>query len=151
MPLSSIIEDIGAKEVIIIIIKKLLDMENFVFVICIPLQWTDRWFCVDCYRSIRHLQEASTTDGKAAISLAKLKMFQHFYIMVRHLINSCFLPFCICSIRLTCCANYMTRPIYAYKANFHSMCIQNFFTTTVSHTGLYIDKNIDNKSKMSGT
>ncbi|KAI0222818.1 G protein-coupled receptor [Lamellibrachia satsuma] len=32
--------------------------------------------------SIRHLQEASTTDGKAAISLAKLKMFQHFYIMI---------------------------------------------------------------------
>lgn len=32
--------------------------------------------------SIRHLQEASQTDGKAAISLAKLKLFRHFYIMV---------------------------------------------------------------------
>ncbi|XP_070532349.1 protein GPR107-like isoform X2 [Ptychodera flava] len=31
--------------------------------------------------SIRHLQEASSTDGKA-ISLAKLKLFRHFYIMV---------------------------------------------------------------------
>ncbi|KAG1688015.1 Protein GPR107 [Nymphon striatum] len=32
--------------------------------------------------SIRHLQEASQTDGKAAISLLKLKLFRHFYIMI---------------------------------------------------------------------
>ncbi|MCL4130154.1 UNVERIFIED_CONTAM: hypothetical protein GTU68_014515, partial [Idotea baltica] len=32
--------------------------------------------------SIRHLQEASQTDGKALISLSKLKLFRHFYIMV---------------------------------------------------------------------
>jgi hypothetical protein len=32
--------------------------------------------------SIRHLQEASQTDGKATISLEKLKLFRHFYIMV---------------------------------------------------------------------
>eukprot|EP00095_Tigriopus_kingsejongensis_P002082 snap_masked-scaffold866_size86999-processed-gene-0.11 protein:Tk02082 transcript:snap_masked-scaffold866_size86999-processed-gene-0.11-mRNA-1 annotation:"protein gpr107-like" len=32
--------------------------------------------------SIRHLQESSQTDGKATISLEKLKLFRHFYIMV---------------------------------------------------------------------
>ncbi|XP_063602592.1 protein GPR107-like isoform X2 [Penaeus indicus] len=32
--------------------------------------------------SIRHLQEASQSDGKAAINLKKLKLFRHFYIMI---------------------------------------------------------------------
>ncbi|XP_053439310.1 protein GPR108 isoform X1 [Nycticebus coucang] len=32
--------------------------------------------------SIRHLQEASGTDGKVAVNLAKLKLFRHYYIMV---------------------------------------------------------------------
>jgi len=32
--------------------------------------------------SIRHLQEASASDGKAASSLEKLKLFKHFYLMV---------------------------------------------------------------------
>ncbi|XP_065342778.1 protein GPR107 [Cloeon dipterum] len=32
--------------------------------------------------SIRHLQEASQTDGKAAINLRKLKVFRHFYVMI---------------------------------------------------------------------
>ncbi|KAG8447728.1 hypothetical protein GDO86_015010 [Hymenochirus boettgeri] len=32
--------------------------------------------------SIKHLQEASATDGKAAINLAKLKLFRHYYVMI---------------------------------------------------------------------
>ncbi|XP_076838913.1 protein GPR108 [Brachyhypopomus gauderio] len=32
--------------------------------------------------SIRHLQEASNTDGKAAMNLAKLKLFRHYYVMI---------------------------------------------------------------------
>lgn len=33
-------------------------------------------------RSIRHLQDASNTDGKAASSLKKLRLFRQFYIMI---------------------------------------------------------------------
>lgn len=32
--------------------------------------------------SIRHLQEAAETDGKAAINLRKLKLFHHYYVMI---------------------------------------------------------------------
>ncbi|XP_067868382.1 protein GPR107 isoform X2 [Heterodontus francisci] len=32
--------------------------------------------------SVRHLQEASATDGKAAVNLAKLKLFRHYYVMI---------------------------------------------------------------------
>lgn len=32
--------------------------------------------------SIRHLQEASATDGKALVNLKKLKLFRQFYIMI---------------------------------------------------------------------
>ncbi|XP_072319353.1 protein GPR108 [Eucyclogobius newberryi] len=32
--------------------------------------------------SIRHLQEASSTDGKAAVNLEKLKLFRHYYVMI---------------------------------------------------------------------
>lgn len=32
--------------------------------------------------SIRHLQDASSTDGKAAMNLAKLKLFRHYYVMI---------------------------------------------------------------------
>lgn len=47
---------------------------NVFYVVFIPAS--------DFFRSIRHLQEASHTDGKAAINLRKLKLFRHFYIMI---------------------------------------------------------------------
>lgn len=39
-------------------------------------------FSFSIRRSIRHLQEASNTDGKAATNLVKLKLFRQFYIMI---------------------------------------------------------------------
>ncbi|XP_071519774.1 protein GPR107 [Panulirus ornatus] len=54
--------------------------------------WVDLLFLIDflccgailmpVVWSIRHLQEASQTDGKAAMNLRKLKLFRHFYIMI---------------------------------------------------------------------
>ncbi|GAB5580217.1 protein GPR107 isoform X1 [Prionailurus iriomotensis] len=57
--------------------------------------WKDSLFLVDLlccgailfpvvwsWGSIRHLQEASATDGKAAINLAKLKLFRHYYVLI---------------------------------------------------------------------
>ncbi|KAJ8264173.1 hypothetical protein GJAV_G00146030 [Gymnothorax javanicus] len=32
--------------------------------------------------SIRHLRDASSTDGKAAMNLEKLKLFRHYYVMI---------------------------------------------------------------------
>ncbi|XP_053329294.1 protein GPR107-like [Spea bombifrons] len=54
--------------------KEILFLVDFLFcgAILFPVIW-----------SIRHLQEASATDGKAAINLAKLKLFRHYYIMER--------------------------------------------------------------------
>ena len=45
------------------------------FVCCVAIMLPVFW-------SIRHLQQASSVDGKAAINLEKLKIFRHFYMMV---------------------------------------------------------------------
>uniref|UniRef100_A0A672LW49 G protein-coupled receptor 107 n=1 Tax=Sinocyclocheilus grahami TaxID=75366 RepID=A0A672LW49_SINGR len=60
----------------------LSDKDKKIFMIVIPLQVFNlkKFFLFD--RSIRHLQEASATDGKAAINLAQLKLFRHYYVMI---------------------------------------------------------------------
>ena len=54
------------------------------FAVCIISSTRSTLFYMFCavYRSFRHLQDASQTDSRAAISLAKLKIFRHFYILV---------------------------------------------------------------------
>lgn len=55
-------------------------------------------------RSIRHLQEASATDGKAATNLRKLKLFRQFYIMV-----VCYIYFTriiVCLLKITVAFQY---------------------------------------------
>ncbi|XP_012941569.1 protein GPR107 [Aplysia californica] len=64
--------------------------------------------------SIRHLQEASKTDGKAAMNLVKLKLFRHYYFLV-------------------VCYFYFTRVIRYFLAvtlPFHYGWLENVFTET---------------------
>ncbi|PNF43747.1 Protein GPR107 [Cryptotermes secundus] len=73
--------------------------------------------------SIRHLQEASHTDGKAAINLRKLKLFRHFYIMI------------ICYIYSTRIIVYLLKITVPFQYEwldemFHEMATYVFFVLT---------------------
>ncbi|KAG8221817.1 hypothetical protein J437_LFUL002819 [Ladona fulva] len=73
--------------------------------------------------SIRHLQEASQTDGKAAINLRKLKLFRHFYIMI------------VCYIYFTRIIVYLLRITVPFQyewldAMFREMATYVFFVLT---------------------
>lgn len=73
--------------------------------------------------SIRHLHEASTTDGKAAISLKKLKLFRQFYIMI------------VCYIYFTRIIVYLLKITVAFQyawldEMFHEMATYVFFVLT---------------------
>nr|CAD7569138.1 unnamed protein product [Timema californicum] len=73
--------------------------------------------------SIRHLQEASHTDGKAAINLRKLKLFRHFYIMI------------VCYIYFTRIIVYLLKITVPFQYEwldemFHEMATYVFFVMT---------------------
>uniref|UniRef100_T1GH48 GOST seven transmembrane domain-containing protein n=1 Tax=Megaselia scalaris TaxID=36166 RepID=T1GH48_MEGSC len=73
--------------------------------------------------SIRHLHEASATDGKAAINLKKLKLFRQFYIMI------------VCYIYFTRIIVYLLRITVAFQyawldEMFHEMATYVFFVLT---------------------
>jgi len=75
--------------------------------------------------SIRHLQEASQTDGKAASSLRKLKLFRHFYILV------------VCYIYFTRIIVYLLRITVPFKYEwldefFFELATYVFFVMTAS-------------------
>ena len=62
--------------------------------------------------SIRHLSEAAKTDGKAAISLTKLKLFRQFYVMI------------VCYIYFTRIVVYLIK----ITVPFQFMWLDEFFT-----------------------
>ena len=73
--------------------------------------------------SIRHLHEASATDGKAAINLRKLKLFRQFYIMI------------VCYIYFTRIIVYLLKMTVAFQYEwldemFHEMATYVFFVLT---------------------
>lgn len=75
--------------------------------------------------SIRHLQEASQTDGKAVSSLNKLKLFRHFYILV------------VCYIYFTRIIVYLLRITVPFKYEwldefFFELATYIFFVMTAS-------------------
>lgn len=73
--------------------------------------------------SIRHLHEASATDGKAAINLRKLKLFRQFYIII------------VCYIYFTRIIVYLLKITVAFQyawldEMFHEMATYVFFVLT---------------------
>lgn len=66
--------------------------------------------------SIRHLQEASHTDGKAAINLVKLKLFRRFYVMI------------VCYIYFTRIIVYILRLMVQFQYEWLDVFFQNTVT-----------------------
>jgi len=66
--------------------------------------------------SIRHLSEAAKTDGKAAISLQKLKLFRQFYVLI------------VCYIYFTRIVVYLIK----ITVPFQFMWLDEFFTKTAT-------------------
>ena len=76
--------------------------------------------------SIRHLQEASHIDGKAAINLKKLKLFRRFYVMI------------VCYIYFTRIIVYIIRLVVPFQYEWLNVLFQNmatllFFVSTGYH------------------
>lgn len=98
------------------------------------------------FRSIKHLQDASTTDGKALINLRKLKLFRHFYLMVFCYIYStrmiAYVLKVSCNklnyflyIYFICMFNYLFKKIFAFQYSwldemFKGMATFVFFVLT---------------------
>lgn len=66
--------------------------------------------------SIRHLSEAAKTDGKAAVSLTKLKLFRQFYVMI------------VCYIYFTRIVVYLIK----ITVPFQFMWLDEFFTESAT-------------------
>ena len=76
--------------------------------------------------SIRHLQEASQTDGKAAINLKKLELFRHFYVMI------------VCYIYFTRIIVYLLRISVPFQYEWLDVFFQHVATLLFfSFTGYY--------------
>ena len=84
-------------------------------------------------RSIRHLQEASETDGKAAINLRKLKLFRHFYIMI-----VCYIYFTRIIVYLLKVSDLKKKKnpcVQKFKTFFLDITLQFQLVYMITHTG----------------
>ncbi|CAH3020688.1 unnamed protein product, partial [Porites evermanni] len=94
----------------------LSDRDKKIFMIVIPLQILANTAQI-VMESIRHLQEGSQTDGKAALNLAKLKLFRHFYVMI------------VCYIYFTRIIVYLVK----ITVPFQFMWLDDFFSNAASY------------------